>query len=356
MIAPMPPTGDGNRPPAQSGNGRGSRVRIRDVALAAGAAQSTVSNALNGTGSVDPGTRERILKVAAELGYVPNRNARSLRTDRAGMLGIMLSTRSEAGEVANVAYNLRLAGGASRAAFRRHNALTLLPPVRTPEEAGLIVPDGVILADIEVDDPARAAFDAIGVPMVTIEADPGNPGEDYWVGADTPTNTRTGLDHLLATGATTVAYMGTDATGTWSVQSATAYHDWCGERGVEPIAVTVPRTQTVGECAAALGELLGREPRPDAIFALTEKIAVSVVQRLGELDISVPRELRVLSGSDGDHAAQALPPITAIDLHPEEVGAAAVALLYERIEGLDTERPRIIRATLNARESTTGRP
>ena len=351
----MPRASDQDRNPSQSGNGRIQRVRLRDVADAAGAAQSTVSNALNGTGNVDPGTRERILKVAAELGYVPNRNARSLRGVRADMLGIMLSTRSEAGEVANVSYNLRLAGGASRAAFRRQNALTLLPPVQTPEEAAHIVPDGVILADIEVDDPARAAFDLIGVPIVTIEADPGNPEESYWVGADTLTNTRTGLDHLMATGATTIAYMGTDATGTWSVQSARAYRGWCEERGAEQITITVPRTQTVGECAEALRELLERQPRPDAIFALTEKIAVTVVQRLREVGISVPGEIRVLSGSDGDRAAQALPPISAIDLHPEEVGAAAVALLYERIEGLDTERPRIIRATLNARESTTGR-
>ena len=351
----MPRASNADRSPTPGGNGRAQRVRIRDVAEAAGAAQSTVSNAINGTGNVDPVTRERILKVAAELGYVPNRNARGLRTDRAGMLGIVLSTRSEAGEVANVSYNLRLAGGASRAAFRRQNALTLLPPVRTPEEAAHLVPDGVILADIEVDDPTSAAFDVIGVPIVTIEADPGNPDESYWVGADTPTNTRTGLDHLMATGATKIAYMGTDSTGTWSVQSATAYRRWCEERGIEPIVISVPRTQTVSECADGLRELLERQPRPDAIFALTEKIAVTVVQRLGELDISVPHDIRVLSGSDGDRAAQALPPISAIDLHPEEVGAAAVALLYERIEGLDTERPRIIRATLNARESTTGR-
>src|SRR5579871_2176081 len=87
-----------------------ARVRIRDVAKAAGTAPSTVSNALNGKGHVDPATRERITQVAAELGYVPNRTARGLRSGRAGVLGIMLSGRPEAGEVANVSYNLRLAG------------------------------------------------------------------------------------------------------------------------------------------------------------------------------------------------------------------------------------------------------
>jgi DNA-binding LacI/PurR family transcriptional regulator len=331
------------------------RVRIRDVAKAAGTAQSTVSNALNGTGNVDPATRERITKVAAELGYVPNRTARGLRTGRAGALGIMLSGRPEAGEVANVAYNLRLAGSASRAAFRRRNALTLLPPLLTVEDAARLPLDGVILTDIEDHDEAKQAFAALGIPIVTIEADPGDPDDDFWVGADTATNTRTGLDHLTAVGASRIAFVGMDTTGTWYAQSVRAYRDWCAERDQAPVQRLIERAQTFPEIAAAVRELLSAPEPPDAIFALTEKIAVSVGQILGELGAAVPGQIRLLSGSDGDRAAQAAIPISAIDLHPEEVGAAAVALLYERIEGLDTERPRIVRATLNARASTTGR-
>lgn len=117
----------------------------------------------------------------------------------------------------------------------------------------------------------------------------------------------------------------------------------------------VPRTQTPVECARATEELLARDDPPDAVFALTERVAVNVGQTLGELRFAVPDEVRLLAGSDGERAAHAPVPISAIDLHPEEVGAAAVALLSGRIEGLDTERPRIVRATLTARESTTGR-
>lgn len=329
------------------------RVRIRDVAKAAGTAESTVSNALNGKGHVDPATRERIARVAAELGYVPNGAARGLRTGRAGVLGIMLSGRPEAGEVANVSYNLRLAGSASRAAFRRGNALTLLPPLTTVEDAARLALDGVILTDIEDHDRAKQAFATLTIPIVTIEADPSNPEGDCWVGADTATNTRTGLDHLSAVGARRIAFIGIDATGTWYVESARGYRDWCQERDQAPLELLIDRTQGFSEIAAAIWELLSRAEPPDAIFALTEKVAVSVGQTLGERGVAVPGQIKLLAGSDGDRAAQAS--VSAIDLHPEEVGAAAVALLYERIEGLDTERPRIVRATLNARASTTGR-
>jgi DNA-binding LacI/PurR family transcriptional regulator len=332
-----------------------SRVRIRDVAKAAGTAPSTVSNALNGTGHVDPATRERITKVAAELGYVPNRTARGLRTGRAGVLGIMLSARPEAGEVANVSYNLRLAGSASRAAFRRRNALMLLPPLTTVEDAARLTLDGVILTDIEDHDEAKQAFMALGIPIVTIEADPSDPDDDFWVGADTITNTRTGLDHLTAVGANRIAFIGPDATGTWYADSLRAYRDWCTERDQAPVQSLIDQAETFPEIEAAVRELLSGPEPPDAIFALTEKIAVSVGQILGAMGVAIPGQIRLLSGSDGDRAAQAAIPISAIDLHAEEVGAAAVALLYERIEGLDTERPRIVRATLNARASTTGR-
>jgi DNA-binding LacI/PurR family transcriptional regulator len=267
----------------------------------------------------------------------------------------VLSGRPEAGEVANVSYNLRLAGSASRAAFRRRNALTLLPPLTTVEDAARLPLDGVILTDIEDHDGAKRAFSALGIPIVTIEADPGDPDDDFWVGADTDTNTRTGLDHLTAVGAGSIAFVGIDTTGTWYAQSAQAYRNWCAERGQAPVERLIERSQTYPEIAVAVRELLSAPQPPDAIFALTEKVAVSAGQILGELGVAVPGEVRLLSGSDGDRAAQAAIPISAIDLHAEEVGAAAVALLYERIEGLDTERPRIVRATLNARASTTGR-
>jgi DNA-binding LacI/PurR family transcriptional regulator len=231
----------------------------------------------------------------------------------------------------------------------------LLPPLTTVEDAARLALDGVILTDIEDHDAAKQAFSELGVQIVTIEADPGDPEDDFWVGADTATNTRTGLDHLTAAGASRIAFIGIDTTGTWYVESVRAYRDWCVERRQAPVECLIDRGQTFPEVTAAVSGLLAAGEPPDAIFALTEKIAVSVGQILGELGVAVPGHVRLLSGSDGERAAQAAIPISAIDLHAEEVGAAAVALLYERIEGLDTERPRIVRATLNARASTTGR-
>ncbi|MHB1572261.1 MAG: LacI family DNA-binding transcriptional regulator, partial [Solirubrobacteraceae bacterium] len=72
------------------------RPTIRDVAQEAGVAIVTVSDALNGKGRVDPGTRKRITEVARRLGYQANRHARGLRSGRSRALGLVLPVRGDA--------------------------------------------------------------------------------------------------------------------------------------------------------------------------------------------------------------------------------------------------------------------
>ena len=67
----------------------GKRVGIVDVAAAAGVSVTTVSHALNGRGQVNPETRARVERVAAELGYSPNRIATALRNQRSGIIGFV---------------------------------------------------------------------------------------------------------------------------------------------------------------------------------------------------------------------------------------------------------------------------
>jgi DNA-binding LacI/PurR family transcriptional regulator len=64
------------------------RVGIKDVASAAGVSATTVSHALNGKGRLPPGTRERVHRIAEELGYRPNATARHLAGGKTGVLGL----------------------------------------------------------------------------------------------------------------------------------------------------------------------------------------------------------------------------------------------------------------------------
>jgi LacI family transcriptional regulator len=67
------------------------RVRMREVARAAGVSVNTVSRALNGKPEISPKTKAKILEVAAELGYRPNRLARGLRSNKTGTIGVVVT-------------------------------------------------------------------------------------------------------------------------------------------------------------------------------------------------------------------------------------------------------------------------
>jgi LacI family transcriptional regulator len=66
-----------------------ARARVTDVAAAAGVSPTTVSHALSGARTVNPATRERILSIAKELGYVPDRVASGLRRRRTGVVALI---------------------------------------------------------------------------------------------------------------------------------------------------------------------------------------------------------------------------------------------------------------------------
>ena len=338
-------------------SGQGSdpnrKATIHDVAAAARVSPSTVSNALNDRGGVSAETVERVKQAAAELGYRANPSASRLRTGRTGALGLSLPTIDDPGYAAGIYYYSRLTGAAAKAAFARGYAVTLVPSVNPETEAERLPLDGVIIADPPAGDATMAAFRAAGRPLVTVESDPSNPDDPWWSGGDTDANTHTVLDHLAASGSRRIALVGM-SNHTWTSESNRAYEDWCRMRGQEPIKADLLLTHNDTVAGDRIRELLASSNPPDGIFAAPEWFAVAAVRAARGMGLRVPEDLRVAAGSDGDRAYDCDPPVTALDLHPEQVAIAAVELLVARIEGLEVMHPRVVHASLHVRASTAG--
>jgi DNA-binding LacI/PurR family transcriptional regulator len=328
------------------------RPTIRDVASAVGVSVTTVSHALNDKGRVDAATRERVRMTADRLGYRPDRTARRLRSGRNGTLALLLPSVERdvaSDELGALDYYLHLAGAATRAAFAAGHPVLLTPPLTSAGDLHDLGVDGGIVCDPLRSDQRVAFFDALGLPVVTIERDPGRPELPWVVRADNEGNMRALLDHLAAAGAERIALLAASGGWGWAEETTAAYAAWCADHGREPL---------VERASMRTGERSGHEAatrllddaRADAIVSLAERYTNGVLRAATERGLRIPDDLRVAAAVDSHQARDA--DVTAIDLRPHAQGEAAIALVLERLAGERREQPLITAAELRLRGST----
>ncbi len=330
-------------------------VTIRDVAKAAGVSVTTVSDSLNNKGRVDASTREHVIRVADRLGYRANRSAQALRSGRSSTLGLVLPGSSDGprdNELLALDYNVELAVAAARAAFERDHAVLLLPPLRELDDIRRFTIDGAIVVDPPAGDLSMRLLEALGVPAVTIDRDLSRPESPWWVAGDNAQNTRHLLDHLLAGGARRIALLSGDRPWGWFQECEDAYARHMDQHDCEPLVARVSLSALDRSARDASGALLDRSDPPDAILALPDGSAVGALTAARERGIDVPGELMIAAGVDSRFVQLAEPAITAMDLMPAAVGAAAVDVLLQRIGDDATGVPRIVPAELRSRAST----
>lgn len=338
------------------------RPNIGDVAREAGVSNTTVSHALNGKGRVDEETRTRIAEAAQRIGYVPSRAARSLVLGKSDAIGLFLP------QVANLSLHEllssdwygRIVAGASQAAFESGRVLTLLHMTCAAEEAARLGLDGVILLDPVQDDPRKHVLLKNRLPHVLLGRDTQS-STSCTVCPDTHRAMVTLLEHLLEAGATSIALLTHDLPWDLLDEEQQTYVDWMRAHDMPAVSHTVPisesrtREEIYQSAYKVACAVLSAPNRPRAIIGLVEDFGPAIVAAAESLGLRVPDDLLVSQDSDGLRAQLSRPPITAIDMHPEQQVAAAVALLIEQIQGhsvvMETRAP----ITLNVRGSTVTR-
>jgi DNA-binding LacI/PurR family transcriptional regulator len=326
-----------------------------DVAAAAGVSRTQASDALNGRGRVDAGTRERVVAAAAELGYRANLSARNLRSGKTGVLAMLLPAMGgTAGE--NEAWGLetyiRTTIAAASAAFAHGYALMFVPPEAAPSWLAQVPYDGVIVSDPDSDDQRLGQLEQLNVPFVTLERDIARERKLY-VGSDTDRNTRMLLDHLAAAGAERIALLRPEGQWSWTVETTVAFENWSAERGRRPTVVPVSLHHLEGSAYETCLELFSSSERPDAVLGLAERFALGALRAAKELGLAVPDQLMIGSGIDTSTNAAVQPSITALEINPERSARAAVEMLVAHLAGEDPPAPLIVAGDLVVRESTS---
>ncbi|MEJ7773807.1 MAG: LacI family DNA-binding transcriptional regulator [Nocardioidaceae bacterium] len=312
-----------------------TRLTINDVARAAGVSKGAVSFALNSRPGVAPDTRERILKVARDIGWTPSSRARALSVSRALAVGLVIA-RSPDTLGADPFFPSFIAGLES-VLSERGNALLLQvvadheregPSYRRLVDEGRV--DGVFVTDLFVDDPRPALLAELGLPAVII-----GPalGEGVWptVGVDDAPGIMGAVDHLVALGHVTIAHV---AGPRGMVHGHSRQRAW---------SQALLRAELVpGPCieadfsaesgAAATRQLLDLDEPPTAIVYANDLMAMAGMSLAQSRGVDVPGDLSITGYDDTEIAAHLQPSLTTVTTDVIEWGRAAATRLLELID------------------------
>jgi DNA-binding LacI/PurR family transcriptional regulator len=307
-----------------------SRVTIKDVSRAAQVSATTVSHALNGRGRVGAETRDRILAVAEELGYVANPIARALKSGRTMTIVAELPATAETGGLDSAFLRDVLIGAAERA---METGYLLAVAGRTSAARSVLPPsDGALIVDPVGDDPVLDDAERRGAPIVTVSRFLGQPDAIPSVGSDYVAAIKAILDHLAESGYERPALLSTREPFAYAKSLLEGYEEWMREAGRRGQVRQAPGLPSVARGHAATRALLALKTRPDAIVAVTEPLAVGALQALAEESVRVPEEMGIASVSDSERLRSASVPVTALDLYPAELGRRAMGLLVDLVE------------------------
>jgi len=280
---------------------------LRSVAEAAGVSVSSVSNAYNRPGQLSAAVRERILAVAADLGYSgPNPAARSLRTNRVGAIGVLLT--SSLPYVFSDPYCIALLQGISEEAARTRTALVLLPQVDA-DAVGQAVIDAAISDALEDSDPAMAALTSRRLPVArSVDSAVGT-----CVFLDEEGAGRSIGEHLSELGHQELTVVvGPSAGSDGSVdESLLPSYSRLRVRGIrEGFAPGRVLVVSAGANSTAAGQnvgarLLGRTPRPTAIAADSDVLALGILDAARTYGLHPGKDLSVTGFDDIHDAAEA---------------------------------------------------
>ncbi|PFG44617.1 LacI family transcriptional regulator [Isoptericola jiangsuensis] len=332
------------------------RVTISDVARVAGVSVATVSKVVNNRYGVAPATAERVLGVVAELGYESSLVARSLRRQSTNVVGVLVAEfepystellKGISSAVSGTGYELLAYSGGSDggtvAGWERRSLSRL---------AGTLIDAAIVVT------PTMVLSEANGIPVVAIDPHTGPEGT-HTVDSDNTTGAREAVEHLIALGHRRIAHLG----GRTDLESARlrelGYRQALDNAGigVDPTLVRVGgyRPDTADTPAR---ELLSRRDgeRPTAVFAANDQSAIHVMEVAAELGLRVPEDLSVVGFDNVPESATVTPPLTTVAQPLHRMGAEALRMLLDVLEGAPREQHLRLPTSLVVRSSTGPAP
>ncbi|NLF79215.1 MAG: LacI family transcriptional regulator [Chloroflexi bacterium] len=330
------------------------RATMADVAQYAGVTKTTVSRVLNHKGEISPETREKVLKAVEHLGYRRSRIARSLATDQTFLLGLIIPSLSNE-------FFIDITRGAENRAWENDYKILLCNTEGDwDREAGMFL----FLEDIQADGivvcSPRLPEDRL-VPLVeqfqnVVVVNGQGIAWRELAGAietDDAGGMQAAVNHLIASGRRHITYLGGPPDARTSTERYLGFVHALEAAGFTPNpawhAACHPANLNGGY--QALRQLSGVLSEIDGIVCFNDLVAAGAIRACTELGVRVPDDIAITGCDDIQLATLVQPSLTTLQTPKEEIGALAVNMLLERIDGQRKHEPVIIEQRLIIRES-----
>jgi LacI family gluconate utilization system Gnt-I transcriptional repressor len=312
-------------------------IRMEDVAELAGVTIMTVSRAINTPEKVAPGTRERIEKAIAKVGYVPNLAASSLASKRSRIVAAIVPT------ISNSTFADTVRGLSDTLATEGYQLLLGQTGYDEAREEALVFAllgrhvDGVVLTGVRHSKALVKRLRSLRIPVV-----------ETWDLTDTPIDMVAGFSnfdagreigrYLLGKGHRCLGFSGGEGDRTDSrlegLRSAMK-----STRGARLVTAVLPVGTTFRTGREALRLLLEKESALDAIFFANDAVAVGALMECQRRGIRVPRDLAIVGFTDLDIASEIEPGLTTVHVRSHDIGVEAARMLLMRFKAETVEQP-----------------
>lgn len=312
-------------------------VTINEIAKRANVSRTTVSRVINSTGYVSEEVKRKVLKVIEETGYVPSEHAKSLRTKKTKVIGVVLPKIS-------TETSSRLVRGLdevfAKAGYQILLTNTNLEPEKEIEYLKLLKSrhvDGIILSATNINEKLVEEISQLKIPFVTVGQSVSGVTnvlfDDYQASKD--------MVHLLIEkGYENIAFIGVDekdhAVG---YLRKLGYLDAMKEMGLPIEASWIQKgvfdVDSGYECMKSI--MNHSKQKPTAILAVTDRLAIGALQFIKERGLTVPDDMAVAGMGASELSRFISPPLTTIEFSMKEAGREAANLLLEQIKGKSSQ-------------------
>ena len=307
-----------------------------DIARLAKVAKSTVSRAFKDSPLLSPATKERILSIARRHGYSVNANAQKLRTNRTNTVAVIMHLPSQLNDSAAAPFFFQLLNDVARGLWLRNHDLLLSPPQPDdPHHYETMIAskraDGIIFLGQGPGDTWLKRLARTRVPFVVWGAGDGR-ATYCTVGSDNRKGGMLAGQRFAALGRQRVLFVGSRKHPEMEQRRQGLQAALPAERAAIS-DLDIPDFTFETGYAAMQAHLAGSEPRPDAVFAGSDSLAMGVVVALRDLNIRVPDEVSVIGYNDLPIARYFQLPLTTIRQDTREAGSLLVEKLFQLLDG-----------------------